>query len=912
MSLSEIRIDQPGTDVDEYFELAGADGTSLDGLTYVVIGDGAGGSGVVEAVVSLAGLSVPASGFFVAAESTFTLGTADVTTSLNFENSDNVTHLLVSGFTGANGDDLDTDDDGVLDSEPWSAVVDSVALIETVGSGDRVYSATTVGPDGPFVPGHVYLCESGWLIGSFDPAGGQDTPGAANNCAPPVPTLIHDIQGPGAVSPMVGANVLIEGVVVGDFQGRLIGTDFDEELSGFFVQEEDDQADADPLTSEGIFVYDPGGTDVNSGDLVQVSGTVTEFRELTQVASVVAVSVIGAGSVTPTPVVLPVTDMADWERYEGMLVNFPQDLYISEFFNFDRHNEIVVTTARQFQPTNVLEPGSPEAAALAAQNQLSRITLDDGRLTQNPDPALHPNGLEFSLSNRFRGGDVLENITGVLNQRPDRFGSPGGSNELQYRIDPTMGAIHRVENPRAGAEDVGGTVKVATFNVLNFFTHLDDGSNDICGPTRNLECRGADTAEELDRQLAKIVAGIIGTGADVVGFQEVENDIHDDEPVYPNRAHDAVLTLVEELNAAEGDGTWAWVGEASHYNDYPVRNDLIYRTASVTPIGPAIALADEAFDRKRPGDVEPVGRPPLAQTFYDSNGEVFTVVVNHFKSKGSPCDSIGDPDAGDGQGNCNLTRVAQAAALMDFVAYLQATTHDDDVLVIGDLNSYAMEDPIDRVKAGADGVVGTGDDFTDLVRLFQGDDAYSYVFDGQLGYLDHSLASASALAQVTGTTVWHSNSDEPDILDYDMSFKQDAQDALYEPNAYRSSDHDPVIVGLDLNGAADFMVGASPDRLWPPNHKYVGVEVSGTDTDGPLSVMLLDAGSSEADCCLDDDDLPNDIVITGDATVDLRAERYTKPDGRTYTLTVYAWDGAGNAWWGEVTVVVPHDQRDKK
>ncbi|MGD9021618.1 MAG: lamin tail domain-containing protein, partial [Lysobacterales bacterium] len=185
VAINEIRGEQPGADDDEYFELAGEPGTSMDLLTYLVIGDGTGGSGVIEAVVSLGGESIPGGGYFVAAESSFTLGVADLTTTLNFEGSDNVTHLLVAGFTGANGDDLDTDDDGVLDVTPWDEVVDCIALVETVGSGDLLYCDDTVGPDGSFVPGHVYDCPAGWMIGPFDPAGGDDTPGAANDC--PVP-----------------------------------------------------------------------------------------------------------------------------------------------------------------------------------------------------------------------------------------------------------------------------------------------------------------------------------------------------------------------------------------------------------------------------------------------------------------------------------------------------------------------------------------------------------------------------------------------------------------------------------------------------------------------------------------------------------------------------------------------------
>ncbi len=186
--INEIRTDQPGGDVDEYFELRGTPGASLDGLTYVVIGDGTGGSGVIDGsgAIDLTGNVIPASGYFVAAESTFTLGVADFTASLGFENSDNVTHLLVEGFTGSPGDDLDTDDDGVLDVTPWTAIVDSVALREEVGGGELLYSPNICGPNGTFVPGHFYLESDGtdslvhYAIGEFDTVTGVDTPGAAN------------------------------------------------------------------------------------------------------------------------------------------------------------------------------------------------------------------------------------------------------------------------------------------------------------------------------------------------------------------------------------------------------------------------------------------------------------------------------------------------------------------------------------------------------------------------------------------------------------------------------------------------------------------------------------------------------------------------------------------------------------
>jgi predicted extracellular nuclease len=167
-----------------------------------------------------------------------------------------------------------------------------------------------------------------------------------------------------------------------------------------------------------------------------------------------------------------------------MLVTFDQSLAIGEYFNFDRFNELVLTDGRQFTPTAVHEPGSPEAAALAQDNLLGRITLDDGRNAQNPDPAIHPNGATFDLMNRFRGGDTLQDVTGVLDFA---FGL--------YRIQPTQGAGYTAANPRPPQHDpVGGNVKVASFNVLNYFTTL--GS------------RGADTAEEFARQRAKIIDAI--------------------------------------------------------------------------------------------------------------------------------------------------------------------------------------------------------------------------------------------------------------------------------------------------------------------------------------------------------------------------------------------------------------------
>ena len=591
-------------------------------------------------------------------------------------------------------------------------------------------------------------------------------------------TMIHAVQGTGSASPLVGSTVTVEGVVVGDLQGS-------GQWGGFYLQEEDADAATDPAgasASEGIFVAYTA-VNVAAGDVVNVTGVVREQSGETRLANVSSATVVGhdASLVTATPLSLPVTSTADFEPFEGMLVTFPQDLYISEYFNYDRFGEIVLTSSRQYQGTHVAEPGAA-ANAVSAQNALARITLDDGLNVQNPSFLRHPDGGQFALDHTFRGGDVLRDVQGVL-----------GYAFSIYRLHPTAGASYTVANPRPTEPDaIDGQLRVATFNVLNFFTNLDTSSSAgpfVCGPTGTLECRGANTAAEYQRQLDKLVAGILALDADIVGIQEIENDIRTDDG---NRAHDAVLSLVEALNAQAGAGTWAWVGPTNHYNDYPVRNEIIYRAAAVKPVGPPVALADEAFDATRPGDIEPLGRPPLAQTFRSKLGgsrQPFTVVVNHFKSKGSSCADIGDPNTGDGQAECNLTRVAQAEALLDFIDQLDDTS--SGVLSIGDLNSYAREDPIATLEAGG---------LIDLVERYEGADAYSYVFDGQLGYLDTAFATRSMSNWVKGLTIFHINADEPDVLDYDMTFKPNAQDALYEPLPYRVSDHDPVIVGVTFGG----------------------------------------------------------------------------------------------------------------
>lgn len=199
-----------------------------------------------------------------------------------------------------------------------------------------------------------------------------------------VATFIHDIQGTGLASSKVGKVREIEGIVVGDFRYG---------LGGFFVQEEDADADSDVHSSEGIFVYHAADAGPTLGDIVRVRGRVREFHNLTELDAVEAVIVCGKGAaVTPARLTLPLTAADRLEALEGMAVVLPQTLYVSEYHDFSRFNEILLSKERQYQPTQMHRPDSVERERLAQTNSLGRILLDDGRRRRKADPPIHPDG----------------------------------------------------------------------------------------------------------------------------------------------------------------------------------------------------------------------------------------------------------------------------------------------------------------------------------------------------------------------------------------------------------------------------------------------------------------------------------------------------------------------------------------
>jgi predicted extracellular nuclease len=701
----------------------------------------------------------------------------------------------------------------------------------------------------------------------IEPRGDGDI-GKAEVCGDPF-TPIYEVQGSGYVSPIVGQVVSVEGVVTGDYQTS-------DELDGFFLQ--DPAGDYNPATSDGVFVYAPGAIDVAEGDLVRVRGTVNEYYTLTEIGSVELVLVCGASGVGATVTDLPVP--VDLEPYEGMLVTFPEDLTASQNYFQGRYGQVTMSAeGRLFNPTNTYRPLTDEALAMAAENWRRMIVLDDGLTAQNPYPIPY-----IGADNTLRAGDTVAGLTGVIDYGPINSSYPPAR---YYRLQPTAPVEFTRVNERTEApQDVGGVIRIASFNVLNYFNGDGMGGG---FPTS----RGADTLEEFVRQRDKIIPAILAMDADVIGLMEIENDGYDQ--------YSAIQDLVNGLNDVAGAGTYAFIdpGVAPVGTD-EIAVGLIYRSGTVTPVG-AAAIIDSSVDPDFNSDYN---RPAIAQTFERSaGGGRFTAVVNHLKSKGSPCDAISDPDIGDGQGNCNLTREAAAIALSEWLATDPTGSGDPDFFIIGDLNSYAMEDPIIALEERG---------YNNLVKAHLGTWAYSYIFDGLAGYLDHSLATGSAAMQVVGATIWHINTDEPSIIDYNTEYKPED---LYTATPYRSSDHDPVIVGFCDAVPPEVDVTVTEDMLWPPNHKYVDVEatvVVSDNFDPEPTVTLVSVESDEPDAGLDDEDVPVDIVIVDDYTFQLRAERWDEGDGRVYTIVYQVTDACGNLAMATVTVTVPHDRRPEK
>ena len=543
------------------------------------------------------------------------------------------------------------------------------------------------------------------------------------------PIAIGMVQGAGERSPLVGREVVVEGVVT---------TTPGNALDGWFLQ---DAGDGDAATSDALFVAAGGAP--TAGQRVRVRGTVVELNAGNGTRTALqptAVTPLGKGRVRSVAIAAP---PADWERYENMRVRIAAPLTVAGTHRAGKYGEMIVNFGERLRtPSDAVAPGDA-ARALAADNARRMLRLDDGSDAEQPASVWYlPNtGLP-------RTGTRLSKVEGVLDQR-------GGDYRLQLTAKPAFKRMAPPTPPK-----VGGDVRIAGLNLENFFNGDGQGGG---FPTP----RGARNPAELEGQLARLVATIRGLNPDIAALMEVENDGFGPES--------SIATLVDALNADGGD--WrAIVTDADQGRDQ-IRVGLIYRASRVSPVGTAVTLTDDLFGTRN--------RPPLAQTFCAgvgaSPGPAFTVVANHFKSKGCGSASGADADQKDGQSCWNATRTESARRLDAWLRTDPTRSGSDLAMIVGDLNAYSMEDPITTLTAAG---------WRDAFAARRGPVPYSYVYDGLTGRLDHALLSPALAARLAGAAEWHSNADEPDSRGY--------QARPGDRAPWRSSDHDPLVVGFRL------------------------------------------------------------------------------------------------------------------
>ncbi|WP_241986340.1 ExeM/NucH family extracellular endonuclease [Cryobacterium psychrophilum] len=611
---------------------------------------------------------------------------------------------------------------------------------------------------------------------------------------PPVPTdppsevtAISAIQGTTADSPLVGATVKTTGIVTAAYPTG--------GFAGFYLQTPGTGGAIDLGThaaSDGLFVYTGTGltADVAIGDYVSVVGNITEYYGLTElnVASLSDItSLNGTDIVDPLPatVGLPGTD-AGRESLEGMLIAPVGDFTVTNNYATNQYAEIGLAagTTPLVNPTVTARPGSAEYTAAIADNAARAVTLDDGASTNylsssnqgTPVPYLTVSDpLRIGAAVTFTKPVILDYRFSAWKFQPTEVLTAANAASVQ----PATFANTRTDVP----ENVGGDIRLASFNVLNYFsttgdsltgcTYYNDRAGNPITVRSGCDARGAANEVNFLRQQAKIVAAINALDADVVSLEEIENSA-----VFGKVRDDALSNLVNALNAAAGSTVWAFVASPAllPVNEDVIRTAFIYKVGTVETVGASTILTGSAAFSN--------ARQPLAQAFQltGDEGSRFLAIVNHFKSKGSGTGV--DADMGDGQGASNASRVNQATALVAFADGLKGSTGIDRVFLTGDFNAYDQEDPIKVI--------------TDAGYITQEAKSgeYTYAYGGTVGSLDHVFASPEADATVNDVDVWNINSVESVALEYSR-YNSNVTN-FYSADAYRSSDHDPVIVGLNI------------------------------------------------------------------------------------------------------------------
>ncbi len=723
----------------------------------------------------------------------------------SFEDGDALTVSISDGTTSvelfsALGEELvalSGGDNG--EASEWQPI--NIDLEETIADNNLGDTITlTIGVDNNSGNENIFVDDILFSSGDVDDSD-DDQPepvdiGACNATDTADFQFISAVQGSGESSPLDGQSVIIEGVVTGLRN------------NGFFIQEEVADEDTDSTTSEGVFVFFAGDLPAVNSTL-RLAGTVDEFFDLTQVTAVTATldcSTETIPTVTSVSVALPMAEGEDLEHYEGMIVSV-SDLTVFDTGTLLQFGEVGLSNEIKRQPTDLFAPLTPEYNQQVIDNAANIIYVEDNISSTFPDSLSFFSG--FSYANPISIGDSVT-ASGPLNFS---FGL--------YRINPTEEIT--VVNSREAVPDIeDGDVSVASFNVLNYFNgEADENGNVTFDFDSN---RGAESEEEFALQEARIVEAIVGIDADVLGLIELENDGFGDDS--------AIQSLVTAVNAQfseENQYSFITTADESIIGSDAITVGIFYRDSVVTPTGDAVVI--EMPQQLQSNDSSLVQmRDALLQTFtHTASEESFAVAVNHFKSKGSGCfeDSNDTTDIDSIQGSCNALRVSASVALGNALA---AADLPERVMILGDLNSYAAEDPIavltdydpaergytiatavrtmlngDQIDAGESVEVTETFGFQSVAEAFD-PDGFSFWFFGseQAGSLDHILASPRFMDDIVDATHWNINSVEVFQFQYDQAlanFRDEDGFAFTDIGPFRSSDHDPFIVTFNLASA---------------------------------------------------------------------------------------------------------------
>jgi predicted extracellular nuclease len=580
---------------------------------------------------------------------------------------------------------------------------------------------------------------------------------AKNNACEQQATAISMIQGQAASSALVDQMVWVKGVVTADFRGK-------NRLGGYFIQSV--QADQDENTSEGLFVQENNlEIPIQVGDWVALQGRVTEEFGVTQLSRAQKTQVCSSGQSLPEAVALSLPlGSFDLESVEGMYVTLAEPYIITDVYQFIQYGELKVSSKMLMNPTSLFRPGKA-AKLISKANQRDQLIIDDGRMAKFPEPIGRIGQHAVNANQPIQVGQTLH-ATGVMHYAFDQY-------KLQITSEVKLG--DKLASSQSMPQPTGGQFKIASFNVENFFTTLDNGQ-EICGPLKNFGCRGADNQAEYHRQLAKLVAVINTADASVVGLQELENN-----------ARESIQSLVKALNQAAGKVKWGFVDTGLLGEDV-IKVGLIYQLDQLKPKGD-FALLNRSADAEF---VENKNRIIVAQTFEDLDGNAFNVATVHFKSK-SCRDAEGIYlDQKDGQGCYNPTRVQVAKQLAKWLKSDPTGQQAAATFIVGDFNSYQKEDPMEQLKS---------DGFYNLANKYLSAKNWTTSYRGTVGSLDYVLVNQAARDLTTGLTQWHINSVAMDQFGYNLeplAEQLPKPDDFYQADPYASSDHDVVIAGIQF------------------------------------------------------------------------------------------------------------------